>query len=142
MGRSGAISFSQMYKAEGFIITNGELYIGDPVYVTFRGWNADIPIGSVTPAEADNRIRFAAASFLDAVQTTSSNYNLTQFAFSPNTEFLGSPTFTSGFSGADVTRIVIANTVQTINTASQNSTVVFVSTGMSGTGTTHCAVQF
>ncbi len=138
-GGSGAISFNQLYACEGWIQTNGQTVTK---FVTINGWNyLSGPTGSVAPNDTgDNRVIVVSAAPGSRLE---GNFN----AGGNNVLDIGNnsagSTLSSGFTGTDVIRIVLANTNQTGTITSQTTTSVQYSGGTIGTsGTQHCLVQF
>lgn len=138
-GRSGAISFNQMYKCEGWVQTNGQTVTK---FVTVNGWHFQLgPTGSVSPNETgDNRLIIISTGNGSRIFA---NYQISgqtnnQLSFQNTTN--GS-TLSSGYTPANVTRIVAGNTARTLGTA---TTAVRPWTGltMPSGGGLHCMVQF
>lgn len=138
-GGSGALSLSDLYATAGWIQTNGQTVTK---FVTINGWNyLSGPTGSVTPNDTgDNRVVIRSTAPGSRLE---GNFN----AGGDNVLDLGNnsagSTLSSGFSGSDVIRIVLANTNQTGTITSQTATAVNYSGGTIGTsGTQHCLVKF
>jgi hypothetical protein len=135
-GGSGAISFSALYKTEGFVVScatySDKFFTGD-------GWFQVFSFGSVTPNENNGHVQFAANSFLGGAYSTPAGSGADgAFAIYGNTAFSGG--VTSGFRGSDVTRVVTANTSRTITGVSETQTLF--SYDFPASGTVHCLIKF
>ena len=135
-GGSGAISFSDLYKTEGFTITCG---VFTSKFFSYNGYYHASGVGSVSPAEVSSHLQFAANSYLELMYAITSTPANTQVSLSSDAAANGQG-ITTGFKGTDITRIVTANTSRTV-TASANASLSFTYT-MPGTGTIHCLVKF
>lgn len=149
-GGSGAISFSDLYDAEGFTINPARFYSSSKFYTANSdGWSVGgLPgdMGTISPEESNGCLQFASASFLKWVYEDN--------IFDPNNTALGiqhntnvddysdtsGNTITAGYKGGDITRIVIANTSYSI--ISSANTFAVVSYNMPTSGTLHCLVKF
>jgi hypothetical protein len=143
-GGSGAISFSDLRKAEGFVITSGQLITK---FVTYTGWSPGSPLGvtfgSITPTESNNRVQFSTASFLSGVASFGGT-TATVYISPTNAGDSNGDSVTAGFKSTDIKRVVIANTVRTINSATSNSTSssMAVDYTMPSSGTLNGLIRF
>jgi hypothetical protein len=141
-GGSGAISFSDLYKCEGFVVTVGSVTgkLG-----TDEGFLDDY-IGSVSPDEGSGRVSFAANSWLNSCYSPgfANTIAYIQLVSSSTTTGLNGDEVTAGFKSTNVTRVVIANTSRSITAATSNSTSssVEVPYDFPGSGTVHCLLKF
>jgi len=130
-GRSGAISFNQMYDCEGWAQTNGQV---SSKYVTFYGWRDDaLPFscGSVTPDESSGQVIIVTGRNLVGFSRTTSVANTTLNMSG------GSVT---GYNAGNITRFVSANVSRTFTTSGDTTlTAVYA---VPNSGTTHCMIQF
>ena len=138
-GRSGAISFNQMYDCEGWVQTNGQTVTK---FVTINGWHYQFgPTGSVSPNETgDNRLIIISTGNGSRIYSNHqvSGQACNQLSFQNTTN---GTTLSSGYTPADVTRIVAGNTARTLGTAT--STVrPWTGLTMPSGGSLHCMVQF
>jgi hypothetical protein len=142
-GGSGAISFSDLYKCEGFVITSGS---ATDKFGTNDGFVDDY-IGSVSPDEGSGRVSFAANSWLSSCYSpgfsTTVTYIQLEANSGPGISFNGDQV-TAGFKTTNVTRVVIANTARSITTQQSNSTIsqIEVPYDFPGSGTIHCLLKF
>jgi hypothetical protein len=135
-GGSGAISFSDLYKCEGFTVTCGTQ---TSKFFSFDGFNHFLGVGSVSPAESNGQVQFAANSFLGQMTAgTGTNDSASIFLYANNGGQLGG--VTAGFRGDSVTRIVTANTSRTLGGANENDR--FFTYDMPSSGTIHCLIKF
>ena len=149
-GGTGAISFADLRKAEGFVITCG-------VYSTKVGNNegfaayANLPpefsFGSVSPNEGDGRVQFAANSWLMSAFSEGGSPTNSVIALAPassNTDVANGNQVTAGFKVTDLTRVVLANTLYTITSAisSNDYSQAYVTYDFPDTGTVHCLLKF
>lgn len=136
-GGSGAISFSDLYDSEGFVITCGTY--SDKFY-NADGFSTIFNFGSVTPNEASGRVQFAANSYLADCSSTpagvGSNGGITLYDDAINFGM----NVTAGYRGTDVTRIVIGNTSLTIQSSS--NTGFGFQYDFPASGTIHCLIKF
>ena len=141
-GGSGAISFSDLYDTEGFVITVGSV---TTKFGTDEGWS-DNSFGSISPDEGDGRVQFAANSWLfgcysPGVANTSAVIYIEPTSTSIN--FNGNQV-TAGYKATDVTRVVLANTSRSITSQSSNATSseLYVTYNFPGSGTVHGLIKF
>lgn len=137
-GGSGAISFSDLYDCEGFVVTCGtytdKFFSADGFYRLFS-------TGSVAPNESNGHLQFASQSFLDGAYSSPAGSGTSAvFSFSNSSSTIGRSGITVGYRGTDVTRCVTANTNRT-KTADSEFTASF-SYDFPASGTIHCLVQF
>jgi hypothetical protein len=145
-GRSGAISFSQMYNCEGWVQTNAQ-YVSK--YFTHEGWSTLVgPSSSISPNEGGSSPTPTGAliftttspgSRLVAAFTVSGGANTTMSI--ANTGGSVSSTIATNYRAQDVTRVVFANTSRTILSQPSNNTVI-VSYQQATSGTYHNMIQF
>ena len=138
-GRSGAISFSQMYKCEGWVQTNGSY---TSKYFSFYGWAPFWGAGSVSPNEGNNRI----------VITTTPSPGTSLIGFYSATggvivdlanSTYGGNTVASGYRAQDITRLVAENVARTGTSSSNTEWRIEPGTyAVANTGTIHCMIQF
>lgn len=130
-GRSGAISFNQMYDCEGWVQTNAQFV---SKYVTFYGWRDDTliyPCGSVTPDESGGQV---------VIVTGRNILGFSRATSTANTTLDMSGSSIPGYNAGNITRFVAANVSRTFTTSGDISlTAVYA---VANTGTTHCMVQF
>lgn len=135
-GGSGSISFSDLYKCEGFTVTCGTQ---SSKYISFDGWNTPFGVGSVSPNEASGYLQFAANSYLGIMEAGTGTNTGASMTFYANTG-LGVSGITAGFRGDSVTRIVTANTSRSITASAESSTSFTYD--MPSSGTIHCLIKF
>ena len=138
-GGSGAISFSDLYNSEGFIVTCGRY---TSKFVNFDGWwTIFAGVGSVNPAESNNSLQVAANSFVISVRANGNTSSDTAFlALGSIPGAAGNnAAITTGFRGTNITRLVTANTSRSI-TASSNDSVSFAH-DIPSSGTIHCLIK-
>jgi hypothetical protein len=149
-GGSGAISFSDLYDAEGFTISPARYFESSKFFSANNdGWSHDGyggDMGTISPEESNGCVQFAAASFLIHVyEDNIFDPGNTGLGIRPNTDVgdfsdTAGNTITAGYKGGDITRIVIANTSYSI--ISSANTFAVVSYNMPTSGTLHCLVKF
>ena len=139
-GRSGAISFSQMYGCEGWTQVNG--YYASKT-TTWQGWHPLATGSSVSPEESGGSgpagVVFSLTSpgsRATAFYKVSTSAN-SLLSFSNTTG--GTTAFTTNYQPSDVTRLVAANVSQSFTTSSTAVATPYV---VANTGTIHCMVQF
>ena len=143
-GGSGALSFSDLYKCEGFTvnpanITQSSKYIN----INYDGFDLRIfgPFGSVSPNEASG-IQIAANSYIGGSYSTGGTSTDARLnLFSNTTLESANGTFTSGYNALNVTRIVTANVARSI-VSTVDQSVVNYTYDWPTTGTIHCLVKF
>lgn len=136
-GGSGAISFNDLYKCEGFTVTCGTV---TSKFFSADGFNVFLAIGSVSPAESNGQVQFAANSFLASFQAgTGTDTSATVGIYSNNGG--GAAGVTAGFRGDSITRVVTANTSRTITGYTDENTRSFTY-DMPSSGTIHCLIKF
>lgn len=123
-GGSGAISFSDLYKTEGFVITCGQQITK---FVTYNGWNTGggglgFTFGSVSPNESNGRVQFASASFLNGVVSVGATPAVITITPDNSGSSTNGDNVTAGFKTTNISRVVMANVARTINSATSNST--------------------
>ena len=141
-GRSGAISFSQMYKCEGFTANPTAL---STKFSYYQGWGYRLyAMGSVNPNEASG-VQVAANSYIYDMRystpsacTTWSNstIGLADAATGFNNGI------TAGFRGTDITRVVTANVSRTLGWQTATTGTAYYTYNWPSSGTIHCMVQF
>jgi hypothetical protein len=141
-GRSGAISFSQMYACEGFTANPTAL---STKFTQYEGWQYRFNAhGSVSPNEASG-VQVAANSYIygmgvstpTACTTWSNAYiNLADAATGFNAGI------TAGWRGTDIIRVVTANVSRTLGWAAATNSSAYYTYNWPTTGTIHCMVQF
>jgi hypothetical protein len=135
-GGSGAISFSDLRKCEGFTVTCSTY---SSKFINLDGWSQVFAFGSVSPNESSGYVQFAANSFLGALTSSAGTMNDAGLSIYSNTG-LGSSGVTDGFRGDQVTRVVTANTSRTVQSGTE------IATGFDydvpSSGTIHCLVKF
>jgi hypothetical protein len=138
-GRSGAISFNQMYDCEGWVQTNGQTVTK---FVTINGWHYQFgPTGSVSPNETgDNRLIIISTGNGSRIFSNHqvSGQACNQLSFQNTTQ--GS-TLSSGYAPTNVTRIVAGNTARTLG-GTTSSIRYWTGLTMPTGGSLHCMVQF
>jgi hypothetical protein len=139
-GRSGAISFNQMYGCEGWTQVNG--YFASKT-TQWQGWHPIIASSSVSPEESGGSgptgVVFSTTSpgsRATAFFKVSTTANST-LSFSNNTG--GITSFTTNYQPSDVSRIVAANVSRSFSTTSGSVSTSYI---VANTGTIHCMVQF
>jgi hypothetical protein len=143
-GGSGAISFADLRKAEGFVITSAQL---NTKFVTYTGWSPGSPLGvtfgSITPTESNNRVQFSTASFLSGVASFG-GVTATVYISPTNAGSANGDAVTAGFKSTDINRVVIANISRTINAAVSNSTqsTTTIDYTMPSSGTLNGLIKF
>jgi hypothetical protein len=135
-GGSGAISFSDLYKSEGFTVTCGTQ---TSKFFSIDGFNIFASVGSVSPNESNGQIQFAANSFLNAMQAPNGADTGSNITIGP-TNGGGDVGVTAGFRGDSVTRIVTANTSRTLGFSDENQRQFTYD--MPASGTIHCLIKF
>jgi hypothetical protein len=143
-GGSGAISFSDLYDAEGFQITVGS---ETGKFGTQSGYSREFSaIGSISPEESSGLVQFAANSFLlGLVSDVTANVYM---SLTHATIVLGNGDLvTNGYKTTQVTRIVMANTSYSIISATSNSSTSVAHIGAAYTfpannTVIHCLVKF
>jgi hypothetical protein len=149
-GGSGAISFSDLYDAEGFTINPARYYSSTKFFTSNNdGWSTGgFPgvFGSVSPNESNGMVQFASSSFLKWVyEDNVFDPGSTTLGIDNNTDpddFSDSSgnTITAGYKGGDITRIVLGNTSCSIVTS--GNTFATVTYDMATSGTVHCLIKF
>ena len=150
-GGSGAISFSDLYDAEGFTINPARYYSSTKFFTSNNdGWSSGgFPgvFGSVSPSESNGMVQFASSSYLKWVYEDN--------VFDPNSTTLGidnntdpddfsdsnGNTISTGYKGSDITRVVLGNTSCSIVSAA-NTFVTVSPNDMPTSGTVHCLIKF
>ena len=141
-GGSGQISFSDLRKCEGFTVTCA--YLANK-FIAIDGYFATLNQGSVSPAESNTRVQFAANSFLTSMYSSAgTSTDLTVVISSDNQGVQNGDLVTAGYKTTNVTRLVVANGVITITGSSSNSSIsqLYATYNMPNTGTIHCLVKF
>lgn len=134
-GGSGAISFNDLRKVEGFTVTCGTY---SSKYLSYDGWNPGTSTGSVSPNEVSGTLQFAANSYL--LNMTASIGSATDAGMQISANTSGSTGVTAGYRGDSVTRIVTANTSRSIVSSSEQATGFTYD--MPSSGTIHCLIKF
>lgn len=147
-GGTGAISFADLRKAEGFTLDPVRVYSEGKTGGNTDGWSAGFSAqGSISPNENNGRLQFAGESFLLLViEDNIFNAGTTQLAITQNNSVLfgNGNAVTAGFKSTDITRVVLANTSRTITAATSTGeqSDAFVSYDMPTSGTIHCLIKF
>lgn len=137
-GGSGAISFSDLYKCEGFIVSPADF---NNKFLNADGWSYSA-FGSVTPNEANGMVQFAANSYVGGMYALDGTNNFaTMYMYNDPSGTTG-PGWTSGFAPSNTTRIVTANTSRSITGVDDSSGTVNFTYDWPSTGTIHCLVKF
>lgn len=132
-GGSGAISFSNLYAAEGFVVTCGQYF---SKFFNSDGWYIN-SYGSVSPNESNGCVQVATGAFIAGVYDTV--VAPTYVFLSGTSSATGDPAV--GWRGTDIIRVVVSNTNQAFSGAT-NTTVTCTNLNMPASGTVHCLVQF
>jgi hypothetical protein len=141
-GRTGAISFGDMYAAEGWTQTNG-VYVSK--FYSLYGWDYTFSVGSISPAESGNRLSITTSPspgcsitgfFRNPVTANSS----ARFANGTYLTATNAADIAAGYRPTDIIRFVAANTSYAVS-ATTNSTCQ-VAYSVANTGTIHCMIQF
>ena len=136
-GGSGSISFSNLYAAEGFVVTNGSY---TSKFVSYNGWAPSTFTGSVSPAESNGRILIVSTSFVSQIITDIANPT-TRASITISSDNVGNQNLpAAGWRGTDLIRIVAANTARTINSSANN--FAYFTFTVPSSGLTHYLVQF
>ena len=137
-GGSGAISFNDLRKSEGFQVICGTY---SSKYYSFDGFNKSFGIGSVSPNEANLMVQFAANSYMSDMSSAvgSDGAAISMAADISISSITG---ITTGFKGTDVTRIVTANTSRTLGWATASNSSAYFTYDFPASGTIHCLVKF
>ena len=146
-GGSGAISFSDLRNAEGFTIDPVRYYADGKISQNTDGWADGITnYGTISPDESAGRIQFAANSYLFSVVQDNlyGPAGTTSLSLAEdNTVILANnDAITAGFRSTNISRVVLANTSQSITEANASFSYVSVSYDMPTSGTIHCLVKF
>lgn len=136
-GGSGAISFSDLYKCEGFTITCGTQ---SSKFISLDGWNVFLGVGSVSPAEANSRVQFAANSYLAQLSALAGTSDAAQLQIYADAS-AGASGVTAGFRADSITRVVTANTSRSL-TGTPDENVRQFTYDVPGSGTIHCLLKF
>lgn len=137
-GGSGAISFGDLRKCEGFIVTCGTI---SDKFFSFDGFHKFIgPTGSVAPAEANGTVQFAANSFLSQINSSPAGAGSGAVVGFADSTSGTTDNITAGFRGTDVTRIVTANVARTVG--DKFTTVASFTFDFPSSGTVHCLLKF
>jgi len=143
-GRSGAISFNQMYKCEGFTANPAQL---STKFTQYYGWQYRFNAhGSVSPNEASG-VQVAANSYIYGmnygVPTACTTWTNSSIVLASNsTSAFSTAGMTAGFKGTDITRVVTANVSRTLGWSAATNTSAHYTYNWPTTGTIHCMVQF
>jgi len=137
-GGSGAISFSDLYKTEGFTITCGSY---SSKFFSFDGFDKSFAVGSVSPNEASGMVQFAANSYMSGMSASAGADSFAGASLASDTA-LSQTGITAGFKGTDVTRIVTANTSRTLGWSAAGAATVYFTYDFPSSGTIHCLVKF
>jgi hypothetical protein len=137
-GGSGAISFGDLYKSEGFTVTCGTY---TSKFFSYDGWDSASfgGVGSVSPNETSGWVQFAANSYLTSMTagTGSDTAAAILLVSHTNSDTVG---ITAGFKGGDVTRIVTANVSRSLGTSADNYRGFTYD--MPSSGTISCLIKF
>jgi hypothetical protein len=138
-GGSGAISFSDLYDCEGFVASPAS-YASK--FINFEGWEYRVwGVGSVSPNEASG-VQVAANSYIGGMTSpTGTSTDSIIYLYSDTSIGSANGSFTSGYTSADITRVVTANTSRTLASTSGDSQRFFTYDWPSS-GTIHCLVKF
>ena len=136
-GGSGAISFGDLYKSEGFTVAPADF---SSKFLTADGWSAGA-FGSISPDEGSGHIQFAANSYAGAMYSgDGTNSSALLYIYSNTGGSVGG--YTSGFAPSNTTRIVTANTSRSITSSDDTNGFVAFTYDWPSTGTIHCLVKF
>lgn len=147
-GGSGAISFNDLRKSEGFTINPVRVSIGGKFANDRDGWSSitGSTQGSISPDEGSGRVQFAAGSWIAEVIESSFATGATLISIEPNST--GYTTngngVTAGFKSTSVSRVVLANTSRSITSSDSGAAAsnLFVNYDMPTSGTIHCLMKF
>lgn len=134
-GSSGAISFSQLRKAEGFTIVPQQYSSGGKPPIDITGYSfSTFAIGSVSPVEVSSQLEFSAGARLSDFYSQTTDNTQILMAISP---------VATGFNCTDITRAVVANTAGTLSGAtSQFININGIGVGTRAGQTVHCLIKF
>jgi hypothetical protein len=142
-GFTGTISFSDLRGGEGASLTQGRF--------SFKGINTDgysalLAIGSVSPAESNNRLQFAANSFMHGVDMSSVAAGNTRISFgATNAAVSGNgDQITAGFKTTSINYVAIAGASRSISNAVSNTSqaTAHVSHTMGSSGSVDFFIRF
>ena len=141
-GRSGAISFNQMYACEGFTANPTSL---STKFTYYQGWQYRLQAhGSVNPNEASG-VQVAANSYIYgmnyAVPTACTTWSNSRILLADAATGFNT-TVTAGFRGTDIIRVVTANVSRTLGWQAAVNSAAYYTYNWPSTGTIHCMVQF
>jgi hypothetical protein len=138
-GRSGAISFSQMYDCEGWVQTNG-YYTSK--FFSGQGWWPLFSVGSVSPDESGNNRLLITTTPSPGTSIVGfyKNAGGTQLNLANGT-YGANSVVASGYRAQDITRFVAENVART-GTSSSNTVFGISGYQVANSGTIHCMVQF
>lgn len=139
-GGSGAISFSDLRKSEGFTITCGTV---TSKFISVDGYfpTASPPVGSVSPNESNGFVQFAANSYLSLMASGNGTDAQASIGIMSDNNF-GSAGVTTGFKATNITRVVTANTSRTLGWAAADDNTAYFTYDFPTSGTIHCLVKF
>jgi hypothetical protein len=145
-GGSGAISFSDLQACEGFVISTANTAGTKGVYSS--GWDV-LGTGSISPSELSGFMQIATNSFISSILTQNDaggppNGTTTLLSFD-NDANISTPAnnslITAGYTVADITRVVTANTARSINTPAA-PTLASINYTMPQTGSINFLIKF
>lgn len=138
-GGSGQINFSDFYDCEGFT-ANPAAFTSK--FVNVDGWDRRAFLfGSISPDEA-NGIQFAASCYVGGMYSgtgTATDSNI--YLYSDTGTGSSNGSFSAGYTSADITRIVTANTSRTLGATNGDWQLAFTYDWPTS-GTVHCLVKF
>lgn len=142
-GRSGAISFSDMYACEGFTANPTSL---STKFSYYEGWQYRVfAHGSVSPNEASG-VQVAANSYIYSMGTVTpsacTTWSNASLDLADAATGFGANGITAGFRGTDIIRVVTANVSRTLGWATASNSTAYYTYNWPTTGTIHCMVQF
>jgi hypothetical protein len=139
-GGSGAISFSDLRKSEGFTVTCGTI---TSKFVSLDGYfpAGSPPVGSVSPNESNSFVQFAANSYLSLMASGNGTDDQASIGIMSDNNF-GSAGVTTGFKATNITRVVTANTSRTLGWAVADDNTAYFTYNFPTSGTIHCLVKF
>lgn len=136
-GGSGAISFNDLRKSEGFTVTCGTY---TSKFISFDGWSTPLGTGSVSPNESSGYLQFAAASFMGLMSAGTGADTSAGLVINADTAgaTLG---VTAGYKASDISRVVTANTSRSLTGTPDDNNRQFTY-DFPSSGTIHCLIKF
>lgn len=141
-GSAGAISFSELYKCEGYIVNCSTFR---SKFVSFDGWQPGT--GNVEPNESNNRLFIVTNCYVGTTSTSPAGVGSTNTAIAiaaNNSAFNNGNAVAVSWKATDVTRVVTANVSRPITGRVSNSAVsaVYANATMPNAGAVHCLIKF